>query len=209
MRGECHRDSTILQEHCAAAKALFAGVVQLELDYAHAIQGLAARSAYVLHDAGTVPVISLSPPDLLAAEAKPLPRGRADRKVPSTPAPWCSHVIMCMQVTGTPRACGSQQCHAIYLLRMQAASLPGALSPQTADLPGLDVALSSASRYLDDLQAAVAEALHTERARLPTCVMPRIEQEDKDSSCPMFLAAGLEQRWRWRSIRAKHSAVRT
>ena len=95
MRGECHRDSTILQEHCAAAKALFASVVQLELDYAHAVQGLAARSAYVLHDAGTVPVISLPPPDLLAAEAKPLPRGRADRKVPATPTP---SVPMCIRL---------------------------------------------------------------------------------------------------------------
>ena len=77
----CHRDSAILQEHCAAAAAVFSNVVQLEVDYGHAVQGLAASSAYALHGAGTVPVAMLSPPDLLKAEAKPLPRGRADKKV--------------------------------------------------------------------------------------------------------------------------------
>ena len=171
LRGNCHRDSSILQEHFAVAKALFANIVQLEVDQAHNVQELAARSAYLLHDMGSAPVISLSPPDLLAAEAKLLARGRADRKVPAT-ATSSVPCFDCMQVKRTPRACG-QQCHATDLLRVQAASLPGAPSPQTADLPGLDVALSRAVRYLDDMQAAVAEALHTEKARLPTCTMPR------------------------------------
>lgn len=97
---DCHRDSAILQEHCAAAKALFASVAQLEVDYAHAVQGLAASSAYVLHDVGTVPVIPLAPPDLLAAEAKPLPRGRADRKVPATPPP---SVPICIRLNAGQR----------------------------------------------------------------------------------------------------------
>ena len=80
---DCRRDSTILQEHCTAAAAVFTNMVQLEVDYAHVVQGLASSSAYVLHGMGTVPVVQLSPPDLLA-EAKPLPRGRADRKVTAT-----------------------------------------------------------------------------------------------------------------------------
>lgn len=170
LHGNRHRDSSILQEYFAAAETLFANIVQLEVDQAHAVQGLAASSVYLLHDMGTAPIISLSPPNLLAAEAKPLARCRADMKVPAT-ATSLVPLLDCMQVKRKPRACG-QQCHASDLLRVQAASLPGAPPPQTADLPGLDVALSGAMRYLGDMHAAVAEALHTERARLPTCTMP-------------------------------------
>ena len=75
------RDSTFLQEHCAAACAIFTGIVQLDVDHACAVQAVVASCARALHGLDVNVLPRQLPPDVLLPEGQPAQHGRVEKKV--------------------------------------------------------------------------------------------------------------------------------
>ncbi len=75
------RESTFLQEHCAAACATFTGITQLDVDHACAVQAVVASCSRALQGLDVNEFPRQPPPDVLLPEGQLAQHGRVEKKV--------------------------------------------------------------------------------------------------------------------------------